>query len=137
MAFKVLTIECLVNCLSDAVTARIKRFDGLFFDPASETFKPLAYFSTPTSCLIQLTLGTNLDQWLASVNISLNTAQFVDGDYVIYFYDQALKCFDGSKISIYAGDSHNPNPTDIALRMMNAQAGKGTFRDAAIKINVT
>lgn len=135
MAFKTLTMECLSNCLSDSITMRVKRFDGMILDPQTLKFQPSSYFTNTSNCLFLMTYGQGLDEWIASISFQLDTSQFLDGDYMFYFYNSSGKCFEGSKISIYGGDSHVPNPTDIALRIMNAQGGTGTFRDAIIKVN--
>jgi hypothetical protein len=109
--------------------ARIKRYDGQFYDPSDGTFKSLAAITTP---FVALSPGTGTDISIQSAYVSMVPGNWVDGDYFVYFHDTSnvnnivvwedqIQVFGGTWASI-----RTPTTTEIALRMFTVNTGAHT-----------
>ena len=134
MAFQIMPVEFLGGSPLDTIGVRIKRFDGLVFDNADQTFK------AESSCIqpfLGLTIGTGDEATLLSASYTINPAQWTDGDYRCYFHNTSLLVStptgpqgpQGSSLSVpiisecvfqvWAGNTRYFNPTDVAARILD------------------
>jgi hypothetical protein len=114
-------------------SARIRRFDGLVYDPSDGTFKNETAIGVagPWVTLTQGTAPSELS--LRRGTVSMIPSQFVDGDYVIYFHDLGSPVqliVSSMQISIFGGtwaSIRTPTTTDIALRMFSVTTASHTI----------
>lgn len=117
-------VEFLSDNSDEKIYARIKRFDGKFYNLNNKLF------GDDSTSLIPLVRGKGLDKSISNITLDVEETEFLPGYYIIYFHDDH-DILDIESFEIYP---KFPTVDEIANRIMSCKIGNKTLRECLLKL---